>query len=173
MRTHLQYLMTFTISQTCVCLMANLVLLKLNFILDSSFLCCAWLCCHTHAHYTCSMLLFHSATIIQLHHVINLHLCLPQTVSVDSLPTCTYSMIVYKDQGIDWHPQSDSLGVSSLKQTCSTHPIVSGLCRLVESLGQLIFFIGCFSLYYEIIYEKGVHRIHNGTMKITKSVENR
>ena len=82
-------------------------------------------------------------------------------------------MIVYKDQGIDWHPQSDSLGVSSLKQTCSTHPIVSGLCRLVESLGQLIFFIGCFSLYYEIIYEKGVHRIHNGTMKITKSVENR
>ena len=27
--------------------MVNLVLLKLNFILDSSFPCCAWLCCHT------------------------------------------------------------------------------------------------------------------------------
>ena len=24
---------------------------------------------------------------------------------------CTYDMIVYKNQGIDWHPQSDSLGV--------------------------------------------------------------
>ena len=24
--------------------------IKPNFILDSSFLCCAWLCCHTHAH---------------------------------------------------------------------------------------------------------------------------
>ena len=27
--------------------------IKLNLILDSSFLCCAWLCCHTHAHLTC------------------------------------------------------------------------------------------------------------------------
>ena len=60
MRTHLSHALHH--SQTCVCLMANLVLLKLNLILDSSFLCCAWLCCHTHAHHTCSMLLFHSAT---------------------------------------------------------------------------------------------------------------
>ena len=36
--------------------------IKLNLILDSSFPCCAWLCCHKHAHHTCSMLLFHSAT---------------------------------------------------------------------------------------------------------------
>ena len=36
--------------------------IKLNFILDSSFPCCAWLCCHEHVHHTCSMLLFHSAT---------------------------------------------------------------------------------------------------------------
>ena len=28
--------------------------IKPNFILGSSFLCCAWLCCHTHAHPTCS-----------------------------------------------------------------------------------------------------------------------
>ena len=27
--------------------------IKLNFIFNSSFLCCAWLCCHTHAHHTC------------------------------------------------------------------------------------------------------------------------
>ena len=40
--------------KTCVCLMANLILLKPNFILDSSFLCCAWLCCHTHAFASCS-----------------------------------------------------------------------------------------------------------------------
>ena len=74
----LTYLMTFTISQTCVCLMVNLVLLKLNFILDSSFPCCAWLCCHTHAHHTCSMLLFHSATVMWLHHVINLRYACPK-----------------------------------------------------------------------------------------------
>ena len=28
--------------------------IKPNFILGSSFPCCAWLCCHTHAHPTCS-----------------------------------------------------------------------------------------------------------------------
>ena len=54
-------------------------------------------------------------------------------------------MIVYKSQGIDWHPQSDSLGVSPLKWTHSTHPFVSGLCCLVESLRQLTCFIGCFT----------------------------
>ena len=48
-------------------------------------------------------------------------------------------MIVYKDQGINWQPQSDSLGVSSLKWTCSTPPLVSGLRYLVESLGQIDF----------------------------------
>ena len=54
-------------------------------------------------------------------------------------------MIVYKGQGIDWHPQSDSLGVSPLKQTRSTLTLVSGSCCLVESLRQWICFIGCFS----------------------------
>ena len=53
-------------------------------------------------------------------------------------------MIVYKGQGINWHPQSDSLGVSPLKWTRSTHPFISGLCHLVESLRQLTCFIGCF-----------------------------
>ena len=32
------------------------------------------------------------------------------------------------------------------KWTCSTHPFVSGLCHLVESLRQLTCFIGCFIL---------------------------
>ena len=53
-------------------------------------------------------------------------------------------MIVYKDQGINWHPQSDSLGVSPVKQTHSTPPMVSGLHCLVESLGQLTCSFGCF-----------------------------
>ena len=35
-------------------------------------------------------------------------------------------MVVYKGQGIDWHPQSDSLGVSSLKWTQSTPTFISG-----------------------------------------------
>ena len=48
-------------------------------------------------------------------------------------------MIVYKDQEINWHPQSDSLGVSPLKQTRSTPSLVSGICHLVESLGQIDF----------------------------------
>ena len=60
------------------------------------------------------------------------------------MQTYTHSMIVYKGQGIDWHPQSDSLGVSPLKWTHSTHPFVSDLCRLVEGLRQLTCFIGCF-----------------------------
>ena len=52
--------------------------IKLNFILDSSFLCCAWLCHHTYAHHTCSMLLFHSATTMWLHNVINPHYAYPR-----------------------------------------------------------------------------------------------
>ena len=55
-------------------------------------------------------------------------------------------MPVYKDQGIDWQSQSDSLGVSPLKWTHSTRTFVSGLCCLVEDLRQLICFIGCFSI---------------------------
>ena len=55
-------------------------------------------------------------------------------------------MIVYKGQGIDWHPQSDSLGVSPLKRTRLTHPFISSSHCLVESLRQLTCFIGCFSV---------------------------
>ena len=66
----------------------------------------------THAHHTCSMLLFHSATAMRLHYDINLHYAHPKTVLVDLIQTCTYNMIVYKGQGINWHPQCDSLGVS-------------------------------------------------------------
>ena len=53
-------------------------------------------------------------------------------------------MIVYKGQGIDWHSQSDSLGVSPLKRTQSTHLFISGLRYLVQSLRQLTCSFGCF-----------------------------
>ena len=85
--------------------------IKPNFILDSSFLCYAWLCCHTHVHHTCyaSLLFCH-------HHAV---------ASCSSILICTYSMIVYKSQEINWHPQSDSLGVFPLKQTQSPSPPLS------------------------------------------------
>ena len=50
MRTHLSH--ALHISQTHLCIMANVI--PSNFILDSSFPCCAWPCCHTHAHHTYS-----------------------------------------------------------------------------------------------------------------------
>ena len=75
MRTHLSHdLHHFT--NTCLS-RGKPCSIKPNLILGSLFPCSAWLCCHTHAHHICSMLLFHSATAMQLHHVINLHLCLP------------------------------------------------------------------------------------------------
>ena len=52
--------------------------IKLNLILNSSFLCCTWLCCHTHVYHRCSMLLFHSATAMWLHHVMNLQYTCPK-----------------------------------------------------------------------------------------------
>ena len=46
----LTYLMTFT--NTCLS-HGEPCFIKPNFILDSSFPCCAWLCCHTHAPPSC------------------------------------------------------------------------------------------------------------------------
>ena len=114
----LTYLMPFTSSQTCICLMANLIYsISSNLTL---FLTVIFHAMHgyaiTYMHTICFILLFHSATIMQLHYVLIL-ICLSQTVLIDLVQTCTYSMIVFKSQGIDWHPQSDSLGVSPSKWT--------------------------------------------------------
>ena len=76
MRTHLSHTLHI-FSNTCLS-HGKPYAIKLNLILDSSFLCCAWLCCRTHVHHTCSMLLFHSATAMWLHHVINLHYACPK-----------------------------------------------------------------------------------------------
>ena len=125
--------------------MENLILLNLTLFLTVHF-CAVHGYAATHMHIT-HILCFSSILpppcgCIML--LISDYAC-PKTVLVDPIPTCTYSMVVYKDQGINWHPQSDSLGVSPLKQTHSTHPFVSGLHRLVESLRQLTCFIGCFT----------------------------
>ena len=85
--------------------------IKLNLILDSSFLCCAWLCCHTHVHHTC--LCFSSILPLPCGRIMLLISAVPALDSIGSLvQTCMHLVIVYKGQGIDWHPQSDSLGVS-------------------------------------------------------------
>ena len=90
--------------------------IKSNFILDSSFLCCAWLCCHTHAYFSCSCfpsILPSPCGCIML--LISIMLALDSISRSDTNMYCTYSMPVYKGQGIDWQLQSDSLGVSSSK----------------------------------------------------------
>ena len=94
--------------------MTNLVLLNLTLSSTVHF-CAVHGYAATHMHITHAMLLFHSATTMQLHHVFKSPLCLPWTVLVDLIQTCTYLMTVYKGQGIDRHPQSDSLGVLPLK----------------------------------------------------------
>ena len=70
---------------------------------------------------------------------------MPALDTIGRSDTNMYIQYDNKGQGIDWHSQSDSLGVSPLKQTHSTDPFVSGLRHLVESLRQLTCFIGCFS----------------------------
>ena len=75
MRTHLSHTL-YHFTNTCLP-HGEPCFIKPNFIFDSSFPCCAWLCGHTHAHHTCSMLLFHSATAMRLHHAFKSPLCLP------------------------------------------------------------------------------------------------
>ena len=79
--------------------------IKLNFILDSSFLCCTWLCCHIHVHHTC-----HASLPFCHHHAVAscspILICLLWTVSVDPIQTCTYNMIVYSAK--------ESTGIPSL-----------------------------------------------------------
>ena len=73
----LTYLMPFTISQTHVCLMANLVLLNLTLFLTVHF----WAVhgyAATHVHSSCLCFLFHSATAMWLHHVFNLCYACPR-----------------------------------------------------------------------------------------------
>ena len=76
------------------------------------------------------MLLFHFATVMRLPHVLLILIYLSWTVLIDSVQACTYDMIVYKNQGINWHPQSDALGVSPLKQTQS-HPFTFQMVQVV------------------------------------------
>ena len=87
----LTYLRSFTFSQTCVCLMTNLMSSNLTLFLTVHFHAVHGYATK-HMHITCSMLLFHSATIIWLCHVLIL-ICLSQTVLIDSVQTCIYNTI--------------------------------------------------------------------------------
>ena len=72
MKTHLSHtLLLFT--NTCLP-HGKPCFIKPNFILDSSFPCCAWLCCHTHAPSSC----YASATTMWLHHAFNLCYACPR-----------------------------------------------------------------------------------------------
>ena len=51
MRTHLSHAL-HTVTNMCLP-QGKPCSIKPNLILDSLFLCCAWLCCHTHVHHTC------------------------------------------------------------------------------------------------------------------------
>ena len=51
MRTHLSH--AFHISTNTCLPHGKSYAIKPNLILDSSFPCCIWLCCHTHVHHTC------------------------------------------------------------------------------------------------------------------------
>ena len=73
----LTYLTPFTISQTCVCLMANLVLLNLTLFLTVHF-CAVHGYAATHMHPPHVMLPFHSATAMWLYHVFNLCYACPR-----------------------------------------------------------------------------------------------
>ena len=73
----LTYLTPFTISQTCVYLMANLVLLNLTLFLTVHF-CAMHGYAATHMRTTHVMLLFHSATTMCLLHAFNLHYACPR-----------------------------------------------------------------------------------------------
>ena len=53
--------------------------------------------------------------------------------------------LCHQDQGIDWHPQSDFLGMFTSKvDSIELYPFISGLCHVVDDLRQLTCFLGCF-----------------------------
>ena len=104
----LTYLMPFTISQTHVCLITNLVLLNLTLSLTVHF-------CAVHGYAATHMCITHVLCFSSI--LPPPHGCIMLLISV---------MPALDSIGIDWHPQSDSLGVSPLKWTWSTPTLISG-----------------------------------------------
>ena len=114
MRTHLPH--ALHIFTTYVCLMANLMPLNLTLFLTVHFHAMhGYTATYMHTpHVYASLPFCHHYAVAPCSFIL---ICLSQTVSIDLVQACTYHMIVYKSQGINWHPQSDSLGVLPLKQT--------------------------------------------------------
>ena len=107
MRTHLSH--ALHISQTHLCIMANVIPSNLTlFLTVHSHAVHGYAATHMHiTHIHASLPFCHHHVVASLPPIL---ICLSQTALIDLISTCTYSMIVYKSQGIDWHPQSDSLG---------------------------------------------------------------
>ena len=87
-RTHLSHALHIL---TNMCLLhGKPYAFKLKLILDSSFLCCAWLCCHTHVHHT-----FHASLPFCHHHMVAScsHLDMPFLNSINKFTTNMY--IIY------------------------------------------------------------------------------
>ena len=139
---NLTYLMPLTFPNTCLS-HGKPYIIKPNFILDSSFPCCAWLCCHIHAHHTI-MLLFHSATIMQLPHVSLFWYAFHGTVSIVLVQTCIYKMRVYKEPRNwlafpVWFSWSFTSKVNSIN---SLHLLV------VHAVFEILWGIHCFRVFH-------------------------
>ena len=85
----LTYLTPFTFSQTCICLIANLMPSNLTLSLTVYF-CAVHGYAVTHMHITYVILLFHSATTMWLPHVSLSYYAFCRTVLVGLIQTCIY-----------------------------------------------------------------------------------
>ena len=79
MRTHLSH----ALHNTCLP-HGKPYAIKPNFILDSSFLCCAWLCCHTHVY--ASLPFCHHHAVASCYS----YLDMPFSASIDRFSTNMY-----------------------------------------------------------------------------------
>ena len=136
--------MPFTTSQTCVCLMVNLVSLNLTLFLTVHFHAVhGYGTTHMrtpHVHASSSILPPSCGCIMLLISTI------PTLNSIARFDINMYILYaVYKDQGIDWQLQSDSLGVSFSKVDSFNSPIfISGLPFLVNDLRHWFALLDCF-----------------------------
>ena len=117
---------------------------KTNFILDSSFLCCAWLCCHTHALSSCSC--FSSILPLPCSCIISLISTMPALDSIGKFNTNMYILYasIKGPKESTGNPSLIFLEFHLQSRLVPTPSLVSGLCSLVDDLRQLTCFLGCF-----------------------------
>ena len=121
-------------------------LIKLNFILDSSFPCCAWLCCHTHALSSC----YASSSILSLPCGC-IMLLISTMPALDSISRFNTNMYIHtlcqyiKTKESTGNPSLILLEFHPSNQTWFNSPtFVSGLHCLVNDLRHWFALLGCF-----------------------------